>query len=158
MLWPKKTLTKLRGKRLFVCVVASAFEATTANMIFGNIQNAISWPVGPMPIHVLNVKLAKQLLAAFLTFIFACTVQFTCTVHANSAIHCTVYVNSASELHCSREQCNSLALFEWLLLFFFISVYSFCIFFKKKTSFALSCTQYFFLEKLVSSELNSLAL
>jgi hypothetical protein len=28
-----------------------------------------------MPIHVLNVKLAKQLLAAFLTFVFACTVQ-----------------------------------------------------------------------------------
>jgi hypothetical protein len=42
MLWPKKTLTKLRGKRPFVCVVASAFEVTTANMIFGNIQNVIS--------------------------------------------------------------------------------------------------------------------
>jgi hypothetical protein len=126
-------------------VVASAFEATTANMMFGNIQNAISWPVGPMPIHVLNGKLAKQLLAAFLTFVFACTVQFTCTVHTNSAIHCTVHVNNASELHCSREQCNSLALFEWL--FFFFSVYSFCIFILKKTSFALSCTQYFFSQK-----------
>ena len=68
-----------------------------------------------MPIHVLNVTLAKQLQAAFLNFTFACTVQFTCTVHANSAnslalsrtvqVNCTV-ANSASELQCSLEQCK----------------------------------------------------
>jgi len=55
-----------------------------------------------MSIHVLNATFAKQLLAAFLNFVFACTVQFTCTVHANSAnslallrtvqVNCTVRV------------------------------------------------------------------
>jgi hypothetical protein len=29
------------AKRPFVCVVASAFEATTANMMFGYIKNTI---------------------------------------------------------------------------------------------------------------------
>jgi len=82
-----------------------------------------------MPIHVLNATLAKQLQAAFLNFTFACTVQFTCTVHANSAnslalsrtvqVNFTVPVNSAIHLHCSGD----------FLLFFFFSVYSFCIFF-----------------------------
>jgi len=66
--------------------------------------------VRSIPIHVLNAKLAKQLLAAFSNFMFACTVQFTCTVHANNA----------SELHCSREQCNSLAMFEWTFSFLFL--------------------------------------
>jgi hypothetical protein len=48
-----------------------------------------------------------------------CFFNFCLRVH--SAIHCTVHVNSASELHCSREQCNSLALFtytvQWIALF-----------------------------------------
>ena len=72
-----------------------------------------------MPIHVLNATLAKQIQAAFLNFVFACTVQFTCTV-----------ANSASELHCS--------------VFFFLVCIVFVYFFYKKTSFTLSCKQYFF--------------
>jgi len=45
-------------------------------------------------------------------------------------------VHSAIHLHCSS------------FFFFFFSVYSFCIFFfKKKTSFVLSCKQYFFSRK-----------
>ena len=34
---------------------------------------------------------------------FVCTVQFACTVHANSIIDLTVCVHSASELHCAHE-------------------------------------------------------
>jgi hypothetical protein len=72
-----------------------------------------------MSIHVFNATLTKQLQAAFLHLRFACIVQFACTVHANSA----------SELHCSREQCNSLALFGY---FFFLVCIVFVYFFFKK--------------------------
>jgi len=118
--------------------------------------------MGPMTIHVQNATFTKQLLATFLNFAFACTVKFICTVQANSAnslalsrtvqVNYTVHSNSTSKLHCSREQCNSLALFVFFFLsvcivfvyfeqcnllalfgcFFFYSVYSFCIFFIKK--------------------------
>ena len=71
-----------------------------------------------MQFHVLDANFAKQLIVALQNSVFTCTVQFTCTVHANSA----------SELHYSREQCNSLALFE-----FFFSVCLVFVF-KKKTS------------------------
>jgi len=74
-------------------------------------------------------------------------------------------MHSAIHLHCARKQCKWIALCTGTVQFtctvqvtFFSSVYSFCIFIFKKTSFALSYTQYFFLEKLVLNELNSLAL
>ena len=115
-----------------------------------------------MTIHVQNATFTKQLLAAFLNFAFACTVQFICTVHANSAnslalsrtvqVNCTVPVNIAIHLHCSVfffflsvcivfvyfEQCNLRMFF-----FFFIVCIVFVYFFYKKTSFTLSCKQYF---------------
>jgi len=97
-------------KRPFVCVVASTFEATTANIMFGYVKKHNLILVGLMIIHVLHAILTKQLLAAFRISAFTCTLQFTCTVHANSAIH----------LHCSREQ------------FFFSMCLIFVYFFLKK--------------------------
>jgi len=81
-----------------------------------------------MSIHVFNATLTKQLQAAFLHLGFVCTVQFTCTVRANSAIH----------LHCSGD------------FFFFFSVYSFCIFFfLKKLILHSHVNNIFFSKKLV---------
>ena len=97
--------------------------------------------MGPMTIHVQNATFTKQLLAAFLNFAFACTVQFICTVHANSAIHlhCSVFFFflSVCIVFVYFEQCNL------RMFFFFIVCIVFVYFFYKKTSFTLSCKQYF---------------
>ena len=80
----------------------------------------------PMSIHILNATFAT----VFLNFVFACTVQFTCTVHANSAnslalsrtvqVNCTVHSNSASKLHCSGD---------FYFYFYFIFIFLVCIVF-----------------------------
>jgi hypothetical protein len=49
----------------FVCVVASTFKTTAANIMFGYIKTQFICG-GAMIIHILHVILVKQLLAAFL--------------------------------------------------------------------------------------------
>jgi hypothetical protein len=94
-------------------VVGSAFKATTANIMFGNIKNIKN----TSGIHV-NSRFERDIGEAAR----GCFFKFCIRVH--SAIH----------LHCSGD-------------FYLFSVYSFCIYFFKKTSFTLSCKQYFFSRK-----------
>jgi hypothetical protein len=62
-------------------------------------------------------KIGEAAPSCFFKFVFACTVQFTCTIRVN--------------------------------FFFFLVCIVFVYILKKKTSFAFSCKQYFFPEKLV---------
>jgi hypothetical protein len=55
----------------FVCVVASAFEPTTAKQLFGKHKNAFFFLMGPLQIAFKMQEKSKQLSAAFLL----------CTVH-----------------------------------------------------------------------------
>ena len=78
---------------------------------------------------------------------FCIRVQFTCNVHANNAnslalsrtvqVNCTVHGNSAS----NTVRVNFIF---FIFLFFLVCIVFVYFFFKKKTSFTLSCKQYFF--------------
>jgi hypothetical protein len=96
-----------------------------------------------------------------------CFFKFCIRVHSAIHLHCArkqckftcTVANSASELHCSLEQCkftqtvqvnctvpvnSAIYLHCSGVFFFFYSVYSFCIYiYFLKTSFTLSCKQYF---------------
>ena len=143
-------------KRPFVCVVASAFEATTANIMFGNIKK-LKITGGT---HA-NSRFERDIVEAAP----GCFLKFCIRVHNAIHLHCarkqcnslalsrtvqfTCTVNSASELHCSGDY----FLFIYLLCVQFLYIYIF-----KKLVLHCYVNNIFFPEKLVQSELNSLVL